>query len=461
MRFWDEAIWTSIYQFGILMSVLLFANMLRRKVSIIRKSLLPSAVIGGLIILILKFIPAFEAMIDKPFLEMITYHTLGLGFISIALKVKEQHNSNKAAFVDTGAVIVSTYVMQGVVGLAITFLLSITFMPALFAASGFLLPLGFGQGPGQALNFGTVYQELGFTGGPDFGLTIAGVGFLVACIVGVSYMNILKRKHKVVRAAEPSADDPYTAQLEVASPNEIPLTESVDKFTIQIAIVIFTYFLTYLLLRGLTILVTPMGDFATNTLIPLLWGFNFLFGTLIAVLIGLVMKFLKKLNIMRRQYPNNFMLNRIGGLMFDLMVIASIAAIDFTNLKTLFIPLALIAIIGTIATIAYLRFICKRVFPDYEFQAFFSLFGNLTGTASTGMILLREVDDKFETPAATNLVLGSLPAILLGFPLLLLLGVAPLGTVQLMISVAILITMFLIYNVFLLRRQIFKRKQQS
>ena len=38
-----------------------------------------------------------------------------------------------------------------------------------------LLPMGFGQGPGQAYNWGHNFQELGFEGGVSFGLSVAGV----------------------------------------------------------------------------------------------------------------------------------------------------------------------------------------------------------------------------------------------------------------------------------------------
>lgn len=44
------------------------------------------------------------------------------------------------------------------------------------------------------------------------------------------------------------------------------------------------------------------------------------------------------------------------------------------------------------------------------------MYGMLTGTASTGIILLREIDKDFKTPAADNLVYQNSPAIVFGFP---------------------------------------------
>ena len=45
---------------------------------------------------------------------------------------------------------------------------------------------------------------------------------------------------------------------------------------------------------------------------------------------------------MHRVYTNDFMLNRISGLMFDVMVVASIAAIDLKAFKHVDILLPLI-----------------------------------------------------------------------------------------------------------------------
>ena len=52
------------------------------------------------------------------------------------------------------------------------------------------------------------------------------------------------------------------------------------------------------------------------------------------------------------------------------------------------------------------------------------MFGMLTGTISSGILLLREIDGEFSTPAANNLITGSSFGIVLGAPLLVLVGLA-------------------------------------
>ena len=85
----------------------------------------------------------------------------------------------------------------------------------------------------------------------------------------------------------------------------------------------------------------------------------------------------------------------------------------------------------------------------------------LTGTASNGMILLREVDPKFETPAATNLVLQSVPAIAFGGAILLVLGYCPKGLTEACVTLGILVVAFIIYTLVIFRKKIFKSKKKE
>ena len=86
------------------------------------------------------------------------------------------------------------------------------------------------------------------------------------------------------------------------------------------------------------------------------------------------------------------------------------------------------------------------------------MYGMLTGTASTGIMLLREVDSKLETPAADNLVYQNIPAMIFGFPMMLLATLAPKKPA---FTLLILVLFFLVMNVILFRSVIFKRKKSA
>ena len=163
---------------------------------------------------------------------------------------------------------------------------------------------------------------------------------------------------------------------------------------------------------------------------------------------------------MNHTYINDYMMSRLSGFFFDIMIVAGVAAIRWENLEGLLWPLLIICITGAFVTFYYIKFICKKLYPNYEYEAFFSIFGMLTGTASTGMILLREIDPNYETPAADNLVLQQMPAILFGAPLLLLIPFAGNSITNSIIMLFIAIVMFIVYNLIVLWSHIFKRKQK-
>lgn len=454
--------WRWLLQFCIIAIGLLAGNILRRKVPFLRKSLIPSALLGGALLLCLKTIPGMDNIVNKQAMEIITYHALGLGFVALALKNdKIESKSSTVTVIETGTLTAATYLIQAIVGLAVTILL-FYFGNKIFYASGLLLPMGYGQGPGQALNFGTIYtgqaelQGIDFAGA-DFGLSIAAMGFIVGSVIGVIYLNVLRKKG-VITVQEMEERQTNTLD-DYQSNDEIPDSESIDKFSIQICLVLLVYFCVFLFVNWIQGM--ELGDFGTNTLKPMLWGFNFLFGTLFGVILkGLMNKF-KKVKLVSREYVNNYLLNRISGFCFDIMIVAGTAAISFHDLRDFIFPLILVCLLGAIATFIYLRIASRHLYPTYQNEGFLSMFGMLTGTASNGMILLREIDPKFETPASNNLVLQTFPAIILGFPIMLLLGYAPQSFNATLISLGIIVVLFIAMTLFIFRKKIFKRRAKK
>ena len=196
--FGDEMVWSFLVQIFILIAALLVGNILRRKIPFIRRSLIPTSLLGGLLILVIKMLPFYDNVVNQATMEIITYHALGIGFIALGLKqAKDSQKTNAGKVIETGLLTGATYVIQGLVGLAATIAMFYAF--GFFPGGGIIVALGFGQGTGQALNYGKMYEtDFGFVGGTTWGLTIATVGFLVASIVGVIYMNILRKKGRLV-----------------------------------------------------------------------------------------------------------------------------------------------------------------------------------------------------------------------------------------------------------------------
>jgi len=469
INLWDTDVWSFVLTLSLLFVAMIVANVLRNVCPPIRKALIPSSVLGGFLLLIVNFIAktVFRTpLYSSETLEILTYHGLGLGFAALALRRKapQTDGRSKTGAFDTGITVVNSYLLQAVLGLLVT--LGLSFVIGNFAASGLLLPMGYGQGPGQAYNWGHTYEvSWGFENGTSFGLAVAAMGFVSASVGGIIYLNWLRRKG--IFHGELGGDVKEELSLSTfTDENEIPLSESMDKFTVQLSLVFISYALAFLFMKGVNTLLDPTGAGAKGiaaTIQGMIWGFQFLFGTVFAILLKAIMNGLKNKGVIHREYTNNFMQNRIAGFMFDLMVVASIAAIDLSAFRDhrFVLPLTLICVLGAVATYFYLRFVCKRVFPWYEHEAFLSLYGMQTGTASTGVILLRELDPRFETQASDNLVYQMPWAILFGAPMFLMVGVAPQSTGKAWMVLGICAALFVIFNIILLRKNLFKKKKDT
>ena len=458
-NFWDSDVWGFILLFAILLGSLLAGNILKKSIPFLQKSLIPTSVVGGAILLLVSWIykaitgvvmfdtAAFGGHGTKN-LEIITYHALALGFIASAFKSGSGKMTKKrtSEIFNTGVTTVATYLLQATVGLIITIVGAIV-IDGFFAGGGILLAFGFGQGTGQALNYGGIYQtDYGFIGGRSFGLTVAAMGFLVASVGGVIHLNIQKRRGKLVLSKRTDG----SASEKVETLGEIPMQESVDKLTVQIALIVVAYAAAYLIMFGLGKLLPGMR--------AVIYGFNFLLGVLTATVIKTVMNFMRSKHLIRKKYVNNFLMTRTSNFFFDLMIVAGVAAIRLDILENYWGILAILCVVGTIVTYVYNRIVAKVLFPEYSEEQFMAMYGMLTGTASTGIILLREVDKDFKTPVADNLVYQNFPAIVFGLPLMFL---AVLAATKAVLTLVIIFAFFIVLNIILFRSKIFKRSRKK
>ena len=454
-NFWDFSVWSQFNLLAVLLGSLLVANIIKKSIPILQASLIPLSVLGGGVLIVVAGVYKLvtgDVMFDTPFfggngtadLETLTYHTLALGFIASTFKPSNEKMTKQRTIeiFNTGVTTVATYLMQAILGLGIS-MIAVLIMKDFFVAAGILLPFGYGQGTGQALNYGGIFEhDFGFVGGKSFGLTIAALGFLSASIGGVFHLILLKRRGKVL--VNCSKEGKIQSE-EIQADNEIPMQESIDKLTVQIALIAVAYMLSYAIMYGLGILLPGMKS--------VIFGFNFLIGVLAATLVKAVMNFLKKKNIIKKEYTNSFLLTRASNFFFDIMVVAGIAAIRLGVLKDYWGIILIMGVVGLGSTYFYNHFVAKTLFKEYQEEQFLMMYGMLTGTASTGIILLREIDGNFKTPAADNMVYQNFPAIVFGFPLMLLATLAP---VKPMLTLGILIVFFIVMNIILFRSYIFK-----
>ena len=473
LQFWDISIWSLLLAFAGIFLASLLANALIQTIKPLKKALIPSPVLGGFLLLV--FLSVYKAitgsdLIEGSTLEIITYHSLGIGFVAGALKFnKNKKKTTQKEILNSSFFTIGGYALQAIVGVAITVILF--FIINSWPAGGVLLPMGYGQGPGQAFNWGNIFSQYDetisafgqFEGGVDFGLSIAAMGFISASIGGVIYLNIERRKGNIKMLK----DVEYTERLKLEdyeSEGEVASSDSIDKMTIQFGIVFIVYAISFAILFGISTLCDLSGvGILVNTVKPLFWGFNFIFGVAVAALYKLIYTKLKEKGIVKKQYTNNYTMDRISGLSFDIMVVAAFGSINLEAFlePKLIIPLIVVCISGALVTYFYCQHIARKVFPEYKDEAFLAFYGMLTGTNATGIILLREIDPQFETPACDNMVFQSLYSIAFGAPILLSLGYVGRGWIQLIVCVLIYLVILVGLYLLMRREAFFKKKKEN
>ncbi len=413
--------WGLILDLGIISMALLLSTFIRSKIPFFQKYLIPNALTAGFILLVLyNFVfPALNLAPDR-FGEMV-YHLLNVSFIAMTLRrVPEKDKQGSSAIFATSVSVLSQYALQALLGLLITFLFMSTIFPNLFPAFGFLLPLGFVLGPGQAFAIGNGWEPMGFAGAGTVGLTFAAVGFLWACFGGVFLINygirrgwvnreqieILRSKDVRTGVFQKHEEKPVGSRLSTE-------TEAIDSMSFHLGLVFFTYLLSYLLLRGLTALLSLIGPLGYELAVNL-WGINFVFSAIVAMGVRAVAKMLDV------DYTfDNHSLSRLSGLSVDVMVTAAVGAISLVVVGQYIIQILILSIVAGSLALVLVPWFCSRIYTDHQFHRMLLVYGVSTGTMPTGLALLRVIDPNFETPAASDYMFSTGITFMLAIPFIL------------------------------------------
>ena len=418
MAFWEIDISAGRFflDFAWLGSLLLAGFFIRYNISFFRRYLIPANLLAGILGLIIGMNGFGLIDLTSERLGVYVYHLLALLFIGLSLRATRK--KIRLSSVKTGMLFIITYLVQGIIGLLIAFALIATLQPDLFAGIGMLPPLAFGMNPGIAYTIGQNWESFGFENGGIVGLTFAAAGFLAAYTTGVFIVKrgIQSSKAKLMKPADareatfrvPDTEQGLSAGRITTSPGVI------ESLSFHIGVIGATYLLTYLfMVAGETALTYAGAAKEASTL----WSFHFVFAAILAL--G-VRKVADGTGVSR--YIDDVTMTRISNFFMDLMITASVAAISLTVIGTYWLPLLLISLSVVAATWWVLVKLTGILFSSYTLERFASIYGNMTGTLQSGLLLLRILDEKMESPVSYNLVYGSGLALVLGFPLLILIN---------------------------------------
>ena len=378
------------------LSVLLLVGVgLRSRVGFFQRFLVPSCLIGGVLGLVLMHTGIHG--IDTATIEAIAYHFFNISFISVGLTRDDndrEHNAKTQMIKGPAWMALMqglTFPMQAVLGGLLVILLG-WFGLELFPTFGFLVPLGFNEGPGQALSIGKVWEGVGFADAATIGLTFAAVGYFFAFFVGVPLVNRGIRGGRATFGPRRLPRDFLTGILDqqgtAESAGRLTLhSGNAETLAFQLALVGCVYGITYGIIAFLCGLLP--ADVA-----GMLWGFFFFFGLGVALLVKWIMA---RLNI--HYLADAGVQRRITGFSVDYLIVATVAAIELKIVWEYLLPISLIALVNGVMTTLLVVYFGRRL-SAYSLERTAAIYGVVTGTVSCGLLLLRIVDPDFKTPVA-------------------------------------------------------------
>ncbi len=388
--------------FGWMSAMLLIGVFLRARVGFFQKYLMPSCLIGGVLGLALETCGVIRFPSES--WEFFAYHLFNISFISVGLTANsaagENERTDKGYF--KGAfwmclIMTSSFGLQAVLGGLLVILFGLL-GSELFPTFGFLVPMGFEEGPGQALSFGKVWEGVGFEHGATIGLTFAAVGFLFSFFVGVPLANWGLRKglaHQGKGSLPPEfIKGLYSKKGQGASAGNLTThSANIDTLAFHVALIGLAYGLTYVF----TLLLAKIVATFAPDVAAMLWGFFFFFGLCIAFLVKLAVQKSGAGHLL-----DGGVQRRITGWSVDYLIVATIMAIQLVVVWKFIVPIVAMALACGIATTFLTIYLGKRLW-SYNLERMVAIYGVVTGTVSSGLLLLRIVDPEFKTPVAVEI----------------------------------------------------------
>ncbi len=409
---------------------MLLGTFLRARIKFFQKFLFPACLIGG----VLGFVVMSLGWIKVGYniFALIAFHLFSIGFVSVGLtgggNMKGLGKTVLKGSVWMGLVWTVSLCVQSIAGAGVVMGINQVLDP-IYAGLGFLVGHGYTQGPGQTLAIASVWQNtFKIPDAISIGLSFAAAGFFVAAFVGVPLANWGVRKGYATNAPKDLPNEFLTGILDRNTSHSAgKLTThpaNVDTMAIHMAILGLTYGLAYIVcyLLKTYLFKGPMQAMA--------FGFIFFWGLLVAMVVRFVMGKLKIAYLI-----DDNVQRRVTGTTVDFLIVATMMAVKLTVVLTYIVQLTLVCVVVAILTLIIIMYFGRRI-ADFSFERMVALFGYCTGTAASGLLLLRIVDPEFKTPVAMEVGLMNLIATFTATHLIFLVGGVPAPTT---LSVAALI----------------------
>jgi ESS family glutamate:Na+ symporter len=280
-------------------------------------------------------------------------------------------------------------------GLAVLLVLQPLFgAPPVMAA---LIEVAYEGGHGSAAAMGPSYARLGLESGESLGLAMATVGLLTATLVG-GLVVVLGRSRRWLLAstlpvAQASEGPAQPDQILSDDPLPIRFVQWLQRWLPNLALTGTAVLLGVVMLSGLQLLAGRIGG-----------GFALVIEGLpafpLALLGSLLVRFaLEKTGMAHWVVPAVQV--RVGTLAADLLITAATACLDLRLLAEQWLPLLVLAVAGLLWNVAVVLLLAPRILPPNWFERGLVEFGQATGVAASGLLLLTMVDPQDQGDALT------------------------------------------------------------
>ena len=247
-----------------------------------------------------------------------------------------------------------------------------------------LIEVAYEGGHGSAAAMGPSYAALGFPGGQDLGLAMATVGLLSSTLVG-GLVVVLARRQGWLLATSPTKPAQGEGTSAAASPAG-PAAWAVNLALVGVAVLVGELLL--LALRAVTV---PLGGgvAAVTEALPVFP---------LAILGSLFVRWVLERSG-RSQLASAPIQSELSTLAADLLITAATAGLNLKLLQADWLPLTVLALGGLAWNLAVVLLLAPRVLPADWFERAVIEFGQATGVAASGLLLLRMADPEDQSDA--------------------------------------------------------------
>ena len=248
---------------------------------------------------------------------------------------------------------------------------------------GCIIEVGFEGGHGAAAIMGDSFRNLGFPEGLDLGFAMATVGLLSSTLLGSGLVVLGRFFGWLVPAEEEIRNDLNDINLEFKPIEQFKLL--LYNFALAGLAVLVGIFLLYCLRLSSQYL----GDISKQVILA--------FPVFPLALIG---SFLIRFSLEKTgntKFVSSLFQREIGILSTDLLIITAMAGLNLPLLVDYWLPITILAIGGLVWNLAGMLIFSKLFFKEEWFERAIAEFGNSTGVAASGLLLLRLADPRNST----------------------------------------------------------------